>query len=184
MLLSAPQAGHSFSAVQSPYSTNPSTLFNLNTNPKTPSLLCSYAAPDRSNRRSSLSTDFSFGVSEDSSLPNLGLPPMAPSQERLKQQQYMRQQFIQQQQEERRRSGSLPLSEQQWDPRGAADGSPVRQNSASSMTPDKSQQLHSAPIRSATCLLVLILSLHMQLSLKSVLAAGYLAKPDGSTHHV
>ncbi|DBB13970.1 TPA: hypothetical protein ACH3X3_000946 [Trebouxia sp. C0006] len=128
-----------------------------------PTYTQSYAAPDRSNRRSSLSTDFSFGVSEDSSLPNLGLPPMAPSQERLKQQQYMRQQFIQQQQEERRRSGSLPLSEQQWDPRGAADGSPVRQNSASSMMPDKSQQLHSAPIRSATCLLVFISLLHMQL---------------------
>ncbi|KAL0054577.1 hypothetical protein WJX82_011171 [Trebouxia sp. C0006] len=115
-----------------------------------PTYTQSYAAPDRSNRRSSLSTDFSFGVSEDSSLPNLGLPPMAPSQERLKQQQYMRQQFIQQQQEERRRSGSLPLSEQQWDPRGAADGSPVRQNSASSMMPDKSQQLHSAPIRASS----------------------------------
>ena len=167
MLLShhaAHQAGHRHSAVQSACSINPSTLLlNPDSIPKAPSLLCSYAAPDRSNRRSSLSTDFSFGVSEDSSLPNLGLPPMPPSQERLKQQQYMRQQFIQQQQEERRRSGSLPLSEQQWDPRGAADGSPVRQNSASSMTPDKSQQLHSAPIRSATCLLVFMSLLHMQL---------------------
>lgn len=109
---------------------------------------------------------------------------MAPSQERLKQQQYMRQQFIQQQQEERRRSGSLPLSEQQWDPRGSADGSAVRQNSASSMTPDKTQQLHSAPIRSGTCLLTVFSSLRMQLGLKSVLAAASLAKPDGRTHHV
>jgi hypothetical protein len=123
-------------------------------------------------------------VSEDSSIPNLGLPPMAPSQERLKQQQYMRQQFIQQQQEERRRSGSLPLSEQQWDPRGAADGSPVRQNSASSMTRDKSQQLHSAPIRFGTCLLILICFLHMQLALKPVVAADSLAKLSGGIHHV
>ena len=111
-------------------------------------MLCSYAAPDRSARRTSLSTDFSFGVSEDSRPPNPGLPPLA-SQERLKQQQLMRQQFIEQQQEERRRSSSQALSDQQWDPRGGSEGGgPVRQNSASSMAADKSHQLHSAPIRS------------------------------------
>jgi len=110
-------------------------------------LLCSYAAADRANRRSSLSTDFSFGVSnQEDRNSNSSLPPPA-SQERLKQQQYMRQQFIKQQQEERRRSGSQPLSEQQWDPRSSVDGSPARQNSAGSMMPDKSHQLHSAPIR-------------------------------------
>lgn len=112
-------------------------------------VVCSYAPPDRA-RRTSLSTDFSFGVSEDSRTPNPGLPPL-PSQERLKQQQLMRQQFIEQQQAERRRSSSQTLSDQQWDPRAGGEGPPVRQNSASSMAADKSHQLHSAPIRFCIC---------------------------------
>lgn len=118
----------------------------------TPCLPCSYAAPDPSNRRSSLSTDFSFGMSEDSRNPNPSLPAPA-SQERLRQQQYMRQQFIQQQQGERRRNSEQQQQQQQqarqqWDGGNSIHDSPVRQNSSSSIPPpDKLQQLHSAPTR-------------------------------------